>query len=150
MAVDTAGAATWKSSTMIADPLGSLAASLAIDAMTSAETCPSILSRSAASPPKPDSMARGASMSPAQNRTGSLSAPSHDSQAVIPGGRDAAQSASIMLLPAPADPTATVSRCPAPAVSRSRSAGLVTSVPGSNGVLNFANGNCGTREAAAW
>ena len=86
-------------------------------------------------------------MNPVKNRTGSLSAPSQDSQAVIPGGRDAAQSASIMLLPAPADPTATVSRWPAPAVSRSRSAGLVTRVPGSGGGLNFANGNCGTREA---
>ena len=95
---------------MIAEPAGSLAASLAIDAMTSADIVLSIASRSAASAPKPGSIARGASMKPAQNRTGSASALSHDSQDVMPGGRAAAQSASSTLLPAPADPTTTVSR----------------------------------------
>src|SRR5437763_3575618 len=57
-------------------------------------------------------------MNPAQNRTGSASAPSQPSHAVDPAGRPAAQSASSTLFPAPADPTTTVSRSPAPPVSR--------------------------------
>ena len=70
-------------------------------------------------------------MKPAQNRTGSASASSHDSQDVTPGCRAAAQLDSSTLLPAPADPTTTVSRLLAPAVSRSSSADLVTRVVGS-------------------
>ena len=106
----TAADAKWKSSTMITEPAGSCAASLATDAMTSADILRSIVSRSAASAPNHFSMARGASMKPAQNRTGLASARSQDTQAVVPGGRAAAQSASSTLLPAPADPTTTVSR----------------------------------------
>src|SRR5262249_48604272 len=83
-------------------PAGSPAASLATDAVTSADIVLSIASRSAASAPKPDSMARGASMNAVQNRTASASALSHDNQDVMPGGRAAAQSASSTLLPAPA------------------------------------------------
>ena len=49
-------------------------------------------------------------MNPAQNRTGLSSALSHDNQDVVPRGRAAAQSASSTVLPAPADPTTTVSR----------------------------------------
>ena len=49
-------------------------------------------------------------MNPAQNRTGSSSALSHDNQEVTREGRAAAQSASSTVLPAPADPTTTVSR----------------------------------------
>ena len=105
-----AAAAKWKSSTMITEPAGSFAASLATDAVTSADIFLSIVSRSAASAPNHGSMARGASMKPAQNRTGSASARSQDNQEVTPGGRAAAQSASSTLLPAPADPTTTVSR----------------------------------------
>ena len=74
MCPQTAGAALWKSSTMIADPAGSLAASLAIEAVTSADMTPSIASRSAASAPNPGSTTRGASMNPVQKRTGSASA----------------------------------------------------------------------------
>ena len=95
---------------MIAEPAGSLAASLATDALTSADIVLSIASRSAASAPNPGSIARGASMKPAQNRTGSASARSQDNQDVTPGGRPAAQPASSTVLPAPADPTTTVSR----------------------------------------
>src|SRR5215472_18637992 len=102
---------------MIADPGGRRAASLAIDATTSGDMIPSIASRLAASAPNPGSMTRGASMNPVQNRTGSASAPSQDSQEVSPGGLAAAQSASSTLLPAPAGPATTVSRVPAPAVS---------------------------------
>src|SRR5215467_6124897 len=116
---------------MMTDPAGSLAASLAIDAVTSADMTPSMASRSAASAPNPGSMARGASMNPVQNRTGLASPRSQDSQAVAPGGRVAAQLDSRTLLPEPADPTTTVSRRAAPAVSRSCSAGRSTSVPGS-------------------
>ena len=105
-----AAAAKWKSSTMIAEPAGSFAASLATDAATSANIVLSIASSSAASAPNRGPMARGASMKPAQNRTGSASARSQDNQDVAPGGRAAAQSASSTLLPAPADPTTTVSR----------------------------------------
>ena len=43
-----AAAAAWKSSTIIADPAGSLAASLAIEAVTSADIAPSMASSSAA------------------------------------------------------------------------------------------------------
>jgi hypothetical protein len=105
-----AAAAYWKSSTMIAEPAGKLAASLAIDAATSGDMVRSIASRSAASAPNPGSMARGASMNPAQNLSGSASARSQDNQEVTPGGRAAAQPASSTVLPAPADPTTTVSR----------------------------------------
>ena len=113
-----AGAAKWKSSTMITDPAGSFAASFAIDAVTSADMTPSIASRSAASAPNHGATIRGASMKPVQKRTGSASASSHDSQDVTPGGLAAAQLDSSTLLPAPADPTTTVRRLPAPAVSR--------------------------------
>src|SRR6516162_5935084 len=104
-----ATAAKWKSSTMIAEPAGSFAISLATDAMTSADIRRSIASRSAASAPNSGSMARGASMKAAQNRTGSASDRSQHNQEVMPGGRAAAQSASSTLLPAPAEPTTTVS-----------------------------------------
>jgi hypothetical protein len=67
-------------------------------------------SSSAASAPNPGSIARGASMNPAQNRAGSASALSQDNQDVAPAGRAAAQSASSTLLPAPAEPTTIVSR----------------------------------------
>src|SRR5271167_1338503 len=126
---------------MTAEPAGSLAASLATDAVTSADIVLSIASRSAASAPNPGSITRGASTKPAQNRTGSTSARSHDNQHVTPGGRAAAQSASSTLLPAPADPTTTVSRRPPPAVSRSCSTDLVTSVAGSVGGRNFVTAN---------
>src|SRR5438046_1596775 len=116
---------------MIADPAGSFAASLAIDAVTSADMTPSIASRSAASAPNPGATIWVASMKPAQKRTGSASASSQDSQTVTPGGRAAAQLDSSTLLPEPADPTTIASRWPAPAVSRSCSADLVTSVAGS-------------------
>jgi len=58
------------------------------------------------------------------------SASSHDSQEVVPGGRAAAQLDRSTLLPAPAGPTTTVRRWPAPADSRSSSTDLVTSVVG--------------------
>ena len=70
-------------------------------------------------------------MKPDQNRTGSASALSQDSQEVTPGGLVAAQLDSSTLLPDPAEPTTTVRRLPAPAVSRSCSTDLVTSVLGS-------------------
>src|ERR1700753_3071249 len=130
MALETAAAAYWKSSRTIADPAGSLAASFAIDAVRSADTSPSSASRSAASAPNLGSITRVASMNPVQNRIGLASASSHESQDVAPGGRAAAQLDSSTLLPAPADPSTTVSRWPAPAVSRSSSAGLATSVTG--------------------
>ena len=136
-----AAAANWKSSTMTAEPAGSFAASLASDAVTSADIRRSIASRPAASAPNPGSIARGASMNPAQNRTASASARSHDNQDVMPGGRAAAQSASSTVLPAPADPTTTVSRRPDPAASRSCSTDLVTSVAGGAGGRNFASAN---------
>src|SRR4249920_3669662 len=110
---------------MTADPEGSFAASLAIDAVTSADTVPSSAST------------RGASMKPAQNRTGSASALSHDNQETAPAGLAAAQLDSSTLLPAPAGPTTTVRRWPAPAVSRSCSTDLVTSVVGSVVGRNF-------------
>src|SRR5580658_3350831 len=98
-----ATAAKGKSSTMIAEPTGSFAASLAIDAVTSGDIRPSIASRSAASAPYSGSIARGASMKPAQNRAGSASGRPQESQEVMPGGRTAAQPSSSTLLPAPAD-----------------------------------------------
>src|SRR2546423_14648920 len=70
-------------------------------------------------------------MNPVQKRTGSASASSHDSQDVTPPSRVAAQLDNSTLLPAPADPTTTVRRWPAPASSRPASAGLVSSVAGS-------------------
>ena len=139
--------AKWKSSTMTADPAGSFAASLAIDAVTSADTLPSIASRSAASAPNPGSLIRGASIKPDQNRTGSASAWSQDSQDVVPGGRAAAQSASSTLLPAPADPITTVSSRPAPDESSPCSAGRATSVAGSVGGRNLASANRTPRPA---
>jgi hypothetical protein len=80
-------------------------------------------------------------MNAVQNRTASASALSHDNQDVMPGRRAAAQSASSTLLPAPADPTTVVSRWPAPAVSRSCSADLETSVAGNGGERNFVAAN---------
>ena len=68
MSLETVAAATWKSSMMIADPSGSFAASLAIDAVTSADTTLSIASRPAASAPDPGATVRRASMKPAQKR----------------------------------------------------------------------------------
>ena len=118
-----------------------------MDAVTSADMAPSIASRSAASAPNPGSMARGASVNPAQNRTGSASARSQDSQAVAPGGRAAAQLDSSTLLPAPAEPTTTVSRWAAPAASRSCSADRVISVPGSVVGRNLPSANRTPREA---
>ena len=47
----------WKSSTTITDPAGSLAASFAIEAVTSADITPSIASSSAASAPNPGATA---------------------------------------------------------------------------------------------
>src|SRR4029077_1507995 len=105
MVLRTPAAAVWKSSTTIADPDGSLAASFAIDAVTSADMTPSIVSRSAASVPNPGATPWGARMKPVQKRTGSASASSHDNQAVVSAGRVAAQLDSSTLLPAPADPT---------------------------------------------
>ena len=131
MSPETVAAATWKSSTMTAEPGGSFAASLAIDAVTSADMALSITSRSAASAPNSGTMVRAASMKPVQKRTGSASALSQDSQEVTPGGRAAAQLDSRTLLPAPADPTTTVRRWPAPAARRSCSSGLATRVVGS-------------------
>src|SRR5690349_22750237 len=69
-------------------------------------------------------------MNPAQNRTGSASAPSQASHAVDPAGRPAAHAASSTLFPAPADPTTTVSRFPAPADNRPPSTPRGTSVDG--------------------
>ena len=87
-------------------------------------------------------------MNPPQNRTGSASALSQDNQEVTPGGRAAAQSASSTVLPAPADPTTTVSRWPAPAASRPCSSGLLISVAGSDGGRNFASANRAPRTVA--
>jgi hypothetical protein len=91
-------------------------------------------------------------MNPAQKRTGSASASSHESHDVTPPSRVAAQLDNSTLLPAPADPTTTVSRCLAPASSRPSSAGLVTSVAGSVVGRNFASANrapCGPPRSAA-
>src|ERR1700730_3162666 len=126
---------------MIADPAGSLAASLAIAAVASADMAPSIASNSAASAPKSGFSTRGASMKPAQNRTGSASALSHDNQEVTPGGLVAAQLDSSTLLPAPADPTTTVRCLPAPRASRLCSTDRGTSVGGSVIGRNFVSAN---------
>ena len=80
-------------------------------------------------------------MNAAQNRTGSASAASHDSQKVSPPDRAAAQLDSRTILPAPADPATRVSRWPAPVVSRSWRAGRATSVLGSVVGRNFAIAN---------
>ena len=80
-------------------------------------------------------------MKPVQKRRGSASAGSHDSHAVLPGARAAAQLDSRTLLPVPAVPVTMVSRRPAPAVSRSCKADLVTSVTGSACGRNFARAN---------
>ena len=88
-------------------------------------------------------------MNPVQKRTGLASALSHDSQEVTPGGRVAVQLDSSTLLPVPANPTTMVSRWPAPAVSWSRSADLVTSVAGSVAGRNFASANRRLREASS-
>jgi hypothetical protein len=80
-------------------------------------------------------------MNPAQNRTGSASAPSHDSHAVNPVGRPATQSAKTTLFPAPADPTTTVSRLPAPADNRPASTPRDTSVDGNPAGRNFITAN---------
>ena len=147
-----AAAAAWKSSTTITDPAGSLAASFAIEAVTSADITPSIASSSAASAPNPGATARGAWMNPVQKRTGSASASSHESQDVTPPCRVAAQLDKSTLLPAPADPTTTVRRWLAPASSRPSSVGLVSSVVGSVVGRNFASANrasCGTRSVTA-
>src|SRR5438034_7253636 len=91
-------------------------------------------------------------MNPAQKRTGSASASSHESQDVTPPSRVAAQLDNSTLLPAPADPTTTVRRWLAPASSRPSSVGLVSSVVGSVVGRNFASANralCGTRSVTA-
>src|SRR5260370_32483482 len=116
---------------MIAEPAGSRVASLAIDAVTSADMPLSIASNSAASAPKSGPTTRGASRNPVQKRTASASAASQDSHAVTPGRLVAAQLDSSTLLPAPADPTRTVRRLPAPSASRVYSTDRETSVRGS-------------------
>ena len=137
MSADTAVAAAWKSSTMIAMPSGSFEASFASDAVTSADMALSRASTSAASAPNPGASAWSASMKPDQKRTGSVSALSQDSQEVTPGRLVAAQFDSSTLLPDPAEPTTTVRRLPAPEVSWSCSRDLVTSVLGSVVGRNF-------------
>jgi len=64
----------------------------------------------------------------------------------------AAQLDNSTLFPAPADPTTTVRRLPAPAVSRPNNAGLASSVLGSVVGRNFASANralCGAPRPAA-
>ena len=80
-------------------------------------------------------------MKPVQKRTGSASASSQDSQDVTPTCRLAAQLDSSTLLPAPADPTTTVSRLSAPSSSRPNSAALVRSVSGSVVGRNLVSAN---------
>src|SRR5437667_10278688 len=80
-------------------------------------------------------------MNPAQNRTGSASAPSQPSHAVDPAGRPAAQSASSTLFPAPADPTTTVSRSPPPPASRPPNPPPDTNVAGNPAARNSATAN---------
>jgi hypothetical protein len=80
-------------------------------------------------------------MKPVQKRTGSASASSQDSQDVTPACRLAAQFDSSTLLPAPADPTTTVSRLPAPSSSRPNSAALVRSVVGNVVGRNLVSAN---------
>ena len=131
MSAATAVAAVWKSSTMIAVPAGSFIASLASKrghvgrhGAVQGQQLGGVGAELRGHRP-------GASMKPDQNRTGSASALSQDSQEVTPGGLVAAQLDSSTLLPDPAEPTTTVRRLPAPAVSRSCSRDLVTSVLGS-------------------
>jgi hypothetical protein len=143
-----AAVAAWKSSTTIAEPGGSFAASSAIDAMASADIAPSITSSSPASAPNHGTAIRRASMKPAQKRVGSASASSQDSHDVTAGPRAAAQLDRSALLPAPADPTTTVSRSSAPAVSRSSSAGRAISVAGRVIGRNFAAANRALRRAS--
>ena len=148
-----AASAIWKSSTMITDPVGSFMASFAIEAMTSADMTLFIASTSAASVPNPGVTTLIASMEPAQKRTGSASAPSQDSQDVTSGALTSDQLDSSTLLPAPADPTTTVRRLPAPSVSRSCGADLVTRVPGSVIGRNFVGANRasqGHRAPSSW
>src|SRR5262249_38233995 len=128
----------------IADPAGNRVASLAIDAVTSADMTLSIASNSAASAPNSGSATRPASMNPFQNRTGSASARSPDSQNRSPRGpaapqppRSTPQPARSTSWPAPADPTTTARRCSAPGASRRCSAGLLTSVGGNVRGRNF-------------
>src|SRR5215469_6946443 len=111
-----------------------------MDAVTSADMAPKA-SNPEASAPNPGTPTWIASMNPAQNRTGSASALSQDSHDVTPGDLAFAQFDSNTLLPAPADPTTTVSRWPAPAISRSINADLVTKVAGSVVGRNFARAN---------
>jgi hypothetical protein len=80
-------------------------------------------------------------MNPVQKRTGSASASSQESQDVAPASRVATQLDSSTLLPAPAEPTTTVSRLAAPVSSRPCSAGLVSSVVGSVVGRNFVSAN---------
>jgi hypothetical protein len=65
---------------------------------------------------------------------------------VTPGDRVAAQLDSSTLLPAPADPTTTVRRRPAPALSPSSSRDRATRAVGSVVGLNLAGANRAVRE----
>jgi hypothetical protein len=112
-----------------------------MDAITSADMPLFMASNPAASAPNPGTPIWIASMNPAQNRTGSASALSQDSHDVTAGDLASTQLDSSTLLPAPADPTTTVSRCPAPAISRSINAGRLTKVVGSVVGRNFARAN---------
>jgi hypothetical protein len=118
-----------------------LRASRAIDAMTSASLTASPRSRPTPSAPNPGATGWKASMKPVQKRTGSASAGSHDSHAVVPGARAAAQLDSRTLFPVPAVPVTMVRRWPAPAVSRSCSADLMTNVTGNTCGRNFVDAN---------
>src|SRR5215831_2704379 len=111
-----------------------------MDAVTSASRA-FRASNPAASAPNPGTPTWIASMNPAQNRTGSASALSQDSHDVTPGDLASAQFDSNTLLPAPADPTTTVSRRSAPAISRSTNADRVTNVVGNVVGRNFARAN---------
>src|SRR5215469_17176756 len=111
-----------------------------MDAVTSADMAPKA-SNPEASAPNPGTPTWIASMNPAQNRTGSASALSQDSHDVTPDDLVSAQFDSNTLLPAPAEPVTTVSRWPAPAISRSINTDLVTRVAGSVVGRNFARAN---------
>src|SRR6516162_7037188 len=111
-----------------------------MDAVTSADMA-FMASNPAASAPNPGTPTRIDSMNPAQNRTGSASALSQDSHDVTPGDLASAQVDSNTLLPAPADPTTTVSRWPASTINRSTNADRVTKVVGSVVGRNFARAN---------
>src|SRR5215813_1401244 len=99
-----------------------------MDAVTSADMAPFMVSNPAASAPNPGTPTWIASMNPAQNRTGSASALSQDSHDVTPGDLAFAQVDSSTLLPAPA-------------ISRPINADLVTKVVGSVVGRNFARAN---------